>query len=388
MTQEAKQFNARYNLEISDSSFKTTKIKEDLSNDLPGKPKRNITEVLKRFSRNYWAMAMLAVFIIIVLLAIILPFTTPYSPNGAISRGGATNSATTNLLGSHLLIKEWKDSTEMATIDNINKLHNGAIPYHLIQVFNGQTLIEWHPYDLVNAQDAKHNFHHFSVMGTDGEMRDIWTRTWAGTWASLKLALLVVTITTVIGTIVGSWIGLYVGTIIDILFMKIIAIYGSIPTIVWYAMILFVMPPGYWSLVTIFIVTGWMGSLGTSRMFMWKYVNQDFMKAAETYGVSKLGRIIKHAIPNYLGIILLGFVASIPGIIEGEASLAFLGFSPSPDAASLGNVLNEAQAGVRLGGLHIWYLLVPTIIIFTMTISLKYVAFGLNDAINPKFEGR
>ena len=388
MTKEAKLFNAKYNLEISDASFTQTKIKEDLSNDLPGKPKRNITEVLKRFSRNYWAMSMLAVFIIIVLLAIILPFTTPYTPNEAISRGGATNASTTNLLGSHLLITEWKDATEMGTIDNINVLHPHAIPYNLLQVFNGKTLIEWHPYDLVNAQDMKHHFHHSSVMGTDAEMRDIWTRTWAGTWASLKLALLVVTITTIIGTIVGSWIGLYVGTIVDILFMKIIAIYGSIPTIVWYAMILFVMPPGYWSLVTIFIVTGWMGSLGTARMFMWKYVNQDFMKAAETYGVSKLGRIIKHAIPNYLGIILLGFVASIPGVIEGEASLAFLGFSPSPDAASLGNVLNEAQSGVRLGGLHIWYLLVPTIIIFTMTISLKYVAFGLNDAINPKFEGR
>ena len=53
MTLEAKKFNAKYNLEVSDSSFKATKIKEDLSNDLPGKPKRNVTEVLKRFGRNY-----------------------------------------------------------------------------------------------------------------------------------------------------------------------------------------------------------------------------------------------------------------------------------------------------------------------------------------------
>ena len=385
MTKAAKDFNARYGLKISDSSFKRVSFDTD-SVDLKGKPKTNISQILKRFFTNYWAVLSLLVFVIIVIIALVVKYTSIYNPNLGISDGRSSSiSDIKNLDSSSKTIQEWIGIPKWNKIQNINTAAgHKVIHYDLLKIYNGKYYIKWNPFDLVNAQDG---IKHHSVIGTDSVGRDAWTRSWVGTWNSLVLSIFVVTITTTIGTLLGSWIGLYVGTIVDILFMKIIAIYNSIPTIIWYALILFILPTGWWALVAIFVITGWMRGMGTARMFMWKYVNSDFMKSAEVSGVSKFGRILKHALPNYLGIVIIGFVSAIPGIIEGEASLAFLGFSPSPSNASLGNVLNEAQQAVR-GSEHIWYLLTPTLIIFTITISLKFVALGINDSINPKFKGR
>ena len=377
MTVAAQKFNKKYNLNISPSSFKKT-INKNPQNELVGKPTKNITQVFKRFFKTPWAVISLLFFLLIVVTSIIAPIFSQYSAESSISQGGSTLADIKNLETTGI-------TTQWVSPTDITKINNYQVHYDVLRTFNGKTLIRWNPYDLISKMD--NGFKHFSIIGTDDVGRDIWTRTWSGTWRSIQLAFIVVIITTIVGTLLGSWIGLYVGTIIDIIVIKIIAVYNSIPTIIWYALIMFLLPKGWTSLVTIFVVTGWTRGMGLSRMYMWKYVNSDFMKAAKISGVSKFGRIIKHALPNYIGIIAITFVSSIPAIIEGEAALAFLGFSPNPNNASLGNVINEAQKIVR-GSDHLWYLMFPVILIFTITISLKYVAIGINDAFDPKTSSR
>ncbi len=109
------------------------------------------------------------------------------------------------------------------------------------------------------------------------------------------------------------------------------------------------------------------------------------MKAAKTIGVSTFGRIIKHALPNFIGVIAYAFVLMIPSVIEGEATLGFIGFSPNPNGATLGNVLNEMGSALSGEVRNVGYILLPVFIIAFITMSLKFVAIGINDAVEPKY---
>jgi oligopeptide transport system permease protein len=81
-----------------------------------------------------------------------------------------------------------------------------------------------------------------------------------------------------------------------------------------------------------------------TRMFILRVKDEEYIKSAQAIGVSKLGLIYRHALPNILGKILMQFVRVIPQIIFIQAILAFLGLSPDPNAATLGNLLNDAKS--------------------------------------------
>lgn len=78
------EFNLQYGLtNISTNAFVAVK-KIDQSNDLSGKPKKNILEILKRFVKNPVAITALIVFIIIIILSIVLPHLSNYYPDEVI----------------------------------------------------------------------------------------------------------------------------------------------------------------------------------------------------------------------------------------------------------------------------------------------------------------
>lgn len=408
MSKAALDFNAKYNLNLSSNAFDPIKQK-NIANELSGKPKKNIIEIIKRFFTNPYAVVALGVFIVVVLLSIILPHTTQYTADASVVKSKNPGNALTwaKALPPHgQLTTAVLSKTQLDFFNGVKATQNAA---HLADStaplfdftdisgnkyqFYGLYIVKYDPWlllrvldkDVVNGQTvyATHN----SLVGTTATGVDIWTRTWDGTAKSLGLAFLVTIVTTIIGVFLGGIIGTYVGSIIDILFMKIISLYGAIPSIVWYVVIQSMLPASFWSLFVVFVVTGWMSSIGITRMYMWKYVNSDFMKVAETIGVSKLGRIFRHALPNFLGIILFSFVGQIPAVIEGEAQLGFIGLSPNPNGSSLGNMLNEMKSTITQSGeiTNVWFLALPTIVILTITMSLYFVALGINDALEPKF---
>ena len=405
MTKQAIDFNLRYDLNVTPSSFEAVKAK-NISNELSGRPKKNITQVIKRFFQNPVAVAALIAFVAILVLSIVLPMVSQYSDSeniGHYTKVGitdiikdqqATDKVVTKVVDQTVYDKlVWaRDHAQLiapnAPVFTFNEIKAYPALGQYVVEYNPWTLISIYDHSAITATNPTIDFYtgHSSIIGTDENGVDIWTRTWSGTWSSIKLAFIVVVITTVIGVVIGGWVGMYAGSIIDIVVMKVISLYQSIPQLFWYILIAAMLPAGFWSLVIVFIITSWMASVGRTRIYMWKYVNSDFMKAAQTLGVSQWGRIFKHALPNFLGIILLTFVTSIPMIIESEASLGFLGLSPNRDGASLGNVLNEMQHTIATGTVdNTWYLLLPTLIIFTITMSLHFVAVGLSDAVDPKF---
>ncbi|TNK93058.1 ABC transporter permease, partial [Mycoplasmopsis pullorum] len=68
-------------------------------------------------------------------------------------------------------------------------------------------------------------------------------------------------------------------------------------------------------------------------------------------------------------------------IILSVSSLAFLGFFKS-NSANLGAILNDA-AGEDLSN-NLWAVMLPALILLSISISLHFVALGVHDALDPK----
>ncbi|NQZ65747.1 MAG: ABC transporter permease [Mycoplasmatales bacterium] len=381
MTKAAKEFNQKYNLNISDKYFERVDHNNYDSQDLVGKIKKNWKESFKRFFMSPVYSISLIIFIILIIVAITVKYTSPFSSEKPILNSDVINpSKIKNLHGSNEIITSTLSSAELDRL----KLNN--ISYKILLNYGDSYMIEYNPWDYVNKIAEKNNLPKMSsVMGTNSIGVDFWTRTWVGTLNSLGLALLVAFITTFIGASIGSWIGMYPGTIYDIILMKIIALYNAIPGVVWYAIILSFMSPSQNALFVVLVATGWQRGLGISRIYMWKVTNSGFMESANTMGVSKFKRIFKHAIPHYLGILAYGFVGSVPGIIQSIAVLAFLGFQLNPFAADLGNTLNQLIVISNDFANNTLKIFLPTFIIFIISMSLHFCAVGINDALDPRY---
>lgn len=70
-----------------------------------------------------------------------------------------------------------------------------------------------------------------------------------------------------------------------------------------------------------------------------------FVDAATALGVSQLQIVVRHIVPNLLGIVAVQLGSTASSIVVSEAALAFVGFGPR-DGVSLGNVLDQGVASM------------------------------------------
>ncbi|WP_027334009.1 ABC transporter permease [Mycoplasma elephantis] len=221
----------------------------------------------------------------------------------------------------------------------------------------------------------------FSLLGTDNLGRDIWTRTWSGTWESIQLALIVATIETIIGVTVGALLGFNVGKKIDTLTMRLIEIITAPPTLIIFLMLVSILGTSNFALAVSLIVIGWTGPVSGTRMFIITVKDEEYILAAKAIGAKTSRQIFIHALPAILGKIAYSYVQRIPSVIFSISSLAFLGFFPNNTSSNLGKLLIDSISQV---GDNVWILLLPSLILLTLSLSLHFIALGVHDALDPK----
>lgn len=108
--------------------------------------------------------------------------------------------------------------------------------------------------------------------------------------------------------------------------------------------------------------------------------------AARTLG-ARDGRIIwKHIFPNAIGTIITSVALVIPGVINTESMLSYLGIVKLSTSKfiSLGNLLADAE-GIWTNYPHL--LIFPAIFLSLLMICFNLFGNGLRDAFNPSLRG-
>jgi oligopeptide transport system permease protein len=222
------------------------------------------------------------------------------------------------------------------------------------------------------------NGHYF---GADDLGRDLFARTAQGTRISLFVGVIGAFISVVVGTIYGAVAG-YVGGRTDQIMMRIVDILLAIPFM--FVLILLLVMFGQ-SLIMLFVGIALLSWLGMARIVRGQTLslkNKEFIEAARATGVPTFTIIIRHIVPNLLGIVAVYATLLVPEMILTESFISFLGLGVQAPATSLGALIAEGAKTMTYGTL--WQLMFPLAFFITTMFAFYFVGDGLRDALDPK----
>lgn len=378
---EIKAFEEQYSLtDINKDWFKPVSEEELDSRkviSLAGKNTKVWKDVVKAFFKNKWNVIFSLIFVTILIMAIIVPLVSKYSASEPVT--GASQAML------RLRKPSWVDGWDVDTwIGNVNfqtppwgSDMSNVISQTPVAGGNGDILYTYH-----NPYIPE------TVLGTDTVGRDVWTRLWAATAWSLSLAFIVAIVETLIGVTIGIYAGFNAGKRSDTLIMRVVEVFGSVPTLILMMLFSMIIGTGFWSIAFVLILVGWIGPVYSARMFTMKVKDAEYIKAAEAIGVSSAGRLFKHVLPNISGRLLVSFVHRIPSVIFFEASLVFIGLRVGGhDSLSLGIMITDSSEQLGTMFSQPFYVGSVTMVILLLTISLQIIANGMRDALDPKVIG-
>lgn len=216
-------------------------------------------------------------------------------------------------------------------------------------------------------------------LGTDDATRDVLARVIYGFRLSIIYTLIVTACASVIGIVAGAVQG-YFGGLTDLVFQRVIEIWGSMPSLYIIIIMFAILGRSFWLLVLLTVLFSWPALVGVVRAEFLRARNFEYVRAARALGVPDWKIMFRHMLPNAMvaTITMLPFI--ITGAIGGLASLDFLGFGLPSSAPSLGELTLQAKQNLQAPWLGFTAF-------FTFAIMLSLLVFifeGVRDAFDPR----
>ncbi|MFL1707225.1 ABC transporter permease [Campylobacter sp. MOP7] len=281
-------------------------------------------QLIKQFTKNYFAMFGLFIVLVLVVCAIFAPLIAPFDPN--------------------------EQNLAMRLLPPIYE--NGANSAY--------------------------------ILGTDDFGRDLLSRIIYGARVSIMIGFISVVISLAIGLLLGILAGYY-GGLIDLIIMRIVDIMLAIPAILLAIVIVAILGP---SLYNAMIAIGIVGIPTYARIIRASVLaekEKEYVIASRINGSSDLRLMLLVILPNCLSPIIVQATMGFASAVLEAAGLSFLGLGAQPPLAEWGAMLSNSLQYITTAP---WMILYPGLAIFLTVLGFNLIGDALTDALDPKLRSR
>jgi ABC-type dipeptide/oligopeptide/nickel transport system permease subunit len=257
-----------------------------------------------------------------------------------------------------------------------------AIVVFLLAAIFAPLVAPYDPYDqilddVLQQPNSKH------ILGTDSLGRDTLSRIIFGTRITFFVGVGTVIIAASLGTVIGLIAGYFGGWVFAVI-MRFTDGIMAIPPLMLALVIATLLGTGVRGVM---IAVSFALLPGYIRLICGQVLSvreNEYVMAAHSVGVGKIGIMFRHILPNCLSPLIVQMTMMMGLAILTEASLSFLGLGIKPPSAAWGSMVYDGYK----------YLVMRPILSIAPGLAIMFVVFafnmlgdGLRDALDPRLRG-
>ncbi len=219
--------------------------------------------------------------------------------------------------------------------------------------------------------------HHFHLLGTDAFGRDLFVRAMLAGRLSLAVGIAGSVLAGAVGVAIGA-IGGWEGGVIDRIALGVGDVLLAIPRLVILLVCAALWPPGATMVITILVLTGWMGVARLVRGEVRGLRARPFVESAHAMGASPARVLWQHVLPNALAPAIVAIALGVGSAVLLESGLSFLGLGIQPPSPSWGNMIADGRELIVLAP---WIALAPGIALILTVLSCTLLGDALRDRL-------
>ncbi|KFE34567.1 ABC transporter permease subunit [Thioclava atlantica] len=196
--------------------------------------------------------------------------------------------------------------------------------------------------DALLAAPMTDSAHGHFWLGTDAVGRDLLSRLLYGARYSLFIGVVVVVLSLSVGVILGllaGWFGGWVDTII----MRVMDVILAFPSLLLALVFVAILGPGLTNAMIAIALVMQPHFARLTRAAVLSEKNKDYVMAARVAGAGNMRLMFRTVLPNCLAPLIVQATLSFSNAILDAAALGFLGLGAQPPTPEWGTMLSEAR---------------------------------------------